>query len=104
MNKILLGFSPIFYPHMGGAERTVYELYSRLIKRHGYEIYLVTLNTENAPEYEILGGIEVYRIGRNYKSKVIKFLFLQLMPKKKRHHVISKHHEYRNNQRYIRRS
>lgn len=64
---------------MGGAERTVYELYSRLVRDHGYTVALVTLNTENAPRYELLDGIHVYRIGKPYKNKVIKILMLQVL-------------------------
>lgn len=80
MSKIkLLAFTPIFYPHMGGAERTVYELYSRCAKQYGYEIDLVTLNTENAIEREILNGIHVIRIGKPYQNKYIKFLMLQIL-------------------------
>ncbi|MDO8626776.1 MAG: glycosyltransferase family 4 protein [Candidatus Magasanikbacteria bacterium] len=77
MKRTILAFCPIFYPHMGGAERTVFELFSRLIKRHGYTVHLVTINTENAPAYEFLSGIHVYRIGKSYSNKVIKFLMFQ---------------------------
>lgn len=77
MSKSILAFTPIFYPHMGGAERTVFELYSRLIRRHGYTVTLITLNTEHAPKTEVIGGIHVVRIGRNYKSKVVKYVMLQ---------------------------
>jgi len=62
---------------MGGAERTVYELYSRLIAVHGYDIALVTVNTEGAPAYELIDGIQVYRIGKNYQNKFLKILLLQ---------------------------
>ncbi|MBU1901172.1 glycosyltransferase family 4 protein [Patescibacteria group bacterium] len=73
----ILAFTPIFYPHMGGAERTVYELYTRLVRIYGYEIHLVTINTENAPSYELIEGIHVYRISKLYKNKFIKIICLQ---------------------------
>lgn len=75
----VLSFTPIFYPHMGGAERTVYELYNRCVNQYGYEIDLVTLNTENAIDKEFLDGINVIRIGKHYQNKYIKFLMLQML-------------------------
>ena len=79
MKKNILAFCPIFYPHMGGAERTVYELYTRLVKKYGWKVFLVTLNIENAPRYENVGGIEVFRVGRAYKNKVVKFIMFQVL-------------------------
>lgn len=75
----LLAFTPIFYPHMGGAERTVYELYRRLSKEYQYEIDLVTLNTENTLVSENLDGINVFRIGKSYRNKYVKFVMLQIL-------------------------
>ncbi|MBP9760718.1 MAG: glycosyltransferase family 4 protein [Candidatus Magasanikbacteria bacterium] len=79
MKKKILAFTPIFYPHMGGAERTVYELYSRLVRDHGYEVALVTINTDHAPSYEMIDGIHVYRIGKNYTNKLVKIAVLQVL-------------------------
>jgi glycosyltransferase involved in cell wall biosynthesis len=78
-NKKILAFTPIFYPHMGGAERTVYELYVRFVNKYNCEVDLVTLNTENAKKIEILDGINIFRIGKDFKNKYIKFLLLQIL-------------------------
>ena len=62
---------------MGGAERTVYELYSRLVRDHGYTVFLVTINTEDAAKTEVLDGVHVYRVGRQMHNKYVKFFLLQ---------------------------
>jgi glycosyltransferase involved in cell wall biosynthesis len=60
MRKILI-FAGYFYPRVGGYERIIYDLSKRLVKR-GYEIHIVTCNTENVLEYEELDKIRIYRL------------------------------------------
>lgn len=97
----ILAFTPIFYPHMGGAERTVYELYSRFFTHYDYEIDLVTINTENVGTTENLDGINIFRIGKQYKNKYVKFAILQILflyfyvkNKKKGYHVLHVHYAF----------
>jgi len=60
MKRILI-FAAYFHPHIGGYEKIVYELSRRLVQS-GYEIDILTCNTEMAPAYEELDGIHVYRL------------------------------------------
>jgi glycosyltransferase involved in cell wall biosynthesis len=60
MKRILI-FAAYFYPHVGGYEKIVYELSRRLIQK-GYEIDILTCNTERALAYEELDGIHIYRL------------------------------------------
>ncbi len=57
----LLVFAGYFHPHIGGYEKCIRELYRRLIDR-GWEIDLVTCNTQGAPKEDIVDGIHVYRL------------------------------------------
>jgi glycosyltransferase involved in cell wall biosynthesis len=60
MKRILI-FAAYFYPHVGGYEKIVYELSRRLVQR-GYDIDILTCNTERALAYEELAGIHIYRL------------------------------------------
>ena len=60
MKRILI-FAAYFHPHVGGHEKVVHELSRRLVQR-GYEIDILTCNTERAPAYEELDGIHIYRL------------------------------------------
>ena len=46
---------------IGGIARHVAELYPELVKL-GHEVHLVTVKSGEAPMYEIVEGIEVYRV------------------------------------------
>jgi glycosyltransferase involved in cell wall biosynthesis len=61
MMKRILIFAAYFHPHIGGYEKIVYELSRRLVQS-GYEIDILTCNTERAPAYEELDGIKIYRL------------------------------------------
>jgi len=61
MKKILI-FASYFYPHKGGAEKYIYELYRRLIKDKNFEVDIFTNNTENVSEFEKIEGLNVYRV------------------------------------------
>lgn len=60
-DKRILIFSAYFHPHVGGYEKNVYELSRRLAER-GFEVDIITCNTQRAPTCEELDGIHVYRI------------------------------------------
>lgn len=54
-------FSAYFYPHKGGVERYVYEIYRRLVKQ-GIGVDIVSCNTNNSPVEEMIDGIQIYRL------------------------------------------
>jgi glycosyltransferase involved in cell wall biosynthesis len=57
----LLVFAAYFYPHVGGYEKNILELLRRLVDC-GYEIDVVTCNTEKTLAEESMDGIHVYRL------------------------------------------
>ncbi|NWF76984.1 MAG: glycosyltransferase family 4 protein [Chloroflexi bacterium] len=59
--KRILVFAAYFYPHVGGYEKVVYELSRRLVQK-GYEVDIVTCNTERTLAYEELDGVHLYRL------------------------------------------
>jgi len=66
----------IKHPKAGGAERNVYEVGKRLAKMNN-EIHLVSVNSGNLPDYEIVDDIIIHRIRGNimahfYVPKMIK--------------------------------
>ena len=60
--KKILIFTPFYYPHLGGVERFSSNMAESLAHDFGYEVKMVTFNTENCLEKEILDGIPVYRL------------------------------------------
>jgi glycosyltransferase involved in cell wall biosynthesis len=60
MKRILI-FAAYFHPHIGGYEKIVYELSRRLVQS-GYEIDILTCNTERVAANEELDGIHIYRL------------------------------------------
>lgn len=62
MNKRILVFTTYFYPHFGGYEKNVEELFSRIAGRDGYEVDLICFNTENAENFEIKNNLNIYRV------------------------------------------
>jgi len=60
MKRILI-FAAYFYPHLGGYAKNIYELSRRLVE-NGYEIDVVTCNTEGAPVEEEVDGICIHRL------------------------------------------
>ena len=60
MKRILI-FAAYFHPHIGGYEKIVYELSRRLVQS-GYEIDVLTCNTERVAANEKLDGIHIYRL------------------------------------------
>ncbi len=61
--KILV-LSPYFYPHIGGSERYIEELYGELVKQNPeVEVDVLTYNTENAEKLERYKNFNIYRVG-----------------------------------------
>lgn len=67
MQKKICIFAAHFYPHLGGIERYSHQLSLKLLEQ-GYQVDIVTSNTENCADEEIIDGIKVYRL------PVIKFM------------------------------
>lgn len=61
MPRKVLVFAGHFFPHVGGVERYTRELWGRLARR-GFEIALLTGNTNAAPAEESVDGIAVTRV------------------------------------------
>lgn len=59
--KRILIFAAYFYPHLGGYAKNIYELSRRLVE-NGYEIDVVTCNTEGAPVEAEVDGIAIHRL------------------------------------------
>lgn len=78
MTKRILAISPTFYPQMGGVERVIDELYSRL-PEHGTEVDLITPNL-GGPEQEVMKkGFTVYRAGTKVSWYPLKFIWYQFV-------------------------
>lgn len=59
----ILILSSYFYPHTGGSQRYMEELYAHLIRQHpDMRVDVLTYNTDHAPAQEIHRGMTVYRI------------------------------------------
>lgn len=77
-------FTAYFYPHKGGVERYVYEIYRRLVTQ-GIGVDVITCNTNNAPAEEVFDGIQIYRLdcwhllGDTYPVPKINGNFLRVM-------------------------
>lgn len=54
-------FSAQFLPHLGGVERYTYNLGKKLIE-YGHKVIIVTSNTENLCDKEVIDGMIVYRM------------------------------------------
>ncbi len=71
--KKILFLSRLFYPHIGGVEKHVYEISQRLIKK-GYKITVITEKyDETLTNFEIVDSIDVYRIFIPSNEKLKKY-------------------------------
>lgn len=61
MNRRLCIYVSHFYPHIGGLERYVEFLSKKLLKL-GYDVTIVTSNTNQSPYYEEYNGLKIYRL------------------------------------------
>ena len=62
--------TPYFYPHMGGVQKYVYEICTRLKRTFGYDLTIVSSNwhkEENTARTEQIGGLEVIRLPYQFK-------------------------------------
>lgn len=60
MTKSICFFTQ-YYPNLGGVENYTYNL-SKLMLKNGYRVTIVTSNIYRLPEYEMVDGIEIYRV------------------------------------------
>jgi len=59
----ILVISPFFYPHIGGSQRYIEELYVHLMKTHkNIHVTVLTYNTDNAPSREWYRKLTILRI------------------------------------------
>ena len=62
--------TPYFYPHMGGVQKYIYEIGTRLQRVFGHDLTIVSSNwhqEENTPKTEQIGGLEVIRLPYQFK-------------------------------------
>ena len=62
--------TPYFYPHMGGVQKYVYEIGTRLQRVFGHDLTIVSSNwhkEENTAKTEEIGGLEVVRLPYQFK-------------------------------------
>lgn len=57
----ILFFARLFYPHIGGVEKHVFEI-SQLLLKKGYEVSVITEKFDDSPEKEVYKGITIYRV------------------------------------------
>lgn len=60
MKRILI-FAGYFYPHIGGYEKIILEVATRLAKI-GYNIDIVTTKTDNSPQEETINCMRIFRL------------------------------------------
>ena len=60
-NKILFA-TPYFYPHIGGLENYAYNMAVGLNKTYGFDVVVVTSDTEKKIKLEYVNGIKIYRL------------------------------------------
>jgi glycosyltransferase involved in cell wall biosynthesis len=68
----ILALTPCYYPHMGGAERTLFELYSR-VAQAGHQVDLITIRQEDESD-TVAPGFRVYPVGHPLRSRFRKVL------------------------------
>jgi glycosyltransferase involved in cell wall biosynthesis len=59
----ILVISPFFYPHIGGSQRYIEELYTHMLEKHpNIHVTVLAYNTDNAPAEEWYRGMTIIRI------------------------------------------
>lgn len=71
---IWLNHRDIKHPNAGGAERTMYEISYRLLKK-GYEVLWLSTSGAGLPAYQELNGIRIHRMGGNFSSHFKNIVF-----------------------------
>lgn len=60
--KILV-ITPYFYPHTGGSERYMEELYGHIMKKYPHvRVDVLCYNTDNASSHEVYRNLSIYRV------------------------------------------
>lgn len=63
MKKKILVISPFFYPHIGGSQQYIEEIYAQMIKNHkDIQIYVLCYNTDKSKSYDKYRGLNIFRI------------------------------------------
>lgn len=67
---------PLFFPYMGGTEKVVKEVGSRLVRNHGHEVQVLTsmIPQAHGREVEEIDGMEVVRSSSLYLERLPGFL------------------------------
>jgi len=84
MTKILI-FSGYYLPHIGGSINHIHQITERFANQ-GYKIDIVTLNSDNSIEYEVIDNITIYRLPalhmlENYELLVLNRRSLTILKK-----------------------
>lgn len=61
--------NPFFYPYKGGTEKVLFEVYSRLAKKHNITVVTSTSSEKNKPSVEEINGIKVVRL-RTFHERI----------------------------------
>ena len=69
----ILFLSRLYYPHVGGVEKHIFEISKRLINNGNTIIVVAEKHDRALQEKEILNGIEIYRIPVNGNDWLKKF-------------------------------
>lgn len=60
--KRIAVFASYFYPHLGGYEKNIEELFRRISKKTECEADVICFNTEKVSKFERVGDLNIYRI------------------------------------------
>lgn len=59
----ILVTTPYFYPHAGGSQKYIEDLYSQLVKAHPeIKVDVICYNTDKAPKKEVYKGLSLFRV------------------------------------------
>lgn len=73
-NVLWLNHRDIFHPRAGGAERTILEVSTRLVRK-GYKVTWLSTHSPNLPLEQEINGIRILRLGGNISSHVRNLMF-----------------------------
>lgn len=60
----ILVTTPYFFPHAGGSQKYIADLYSQLIKKHPeVKVDVICYNTDGVSKTEVYKGLNIYRVG-----------------------------------------
>ena len=75
-NVIWLNHRDIMHPRAGGAERTIYEISTRLVKK-GYKVLWLSTLSGGLSTFQEIDGVEIHRLGGNVSAHIRNLLFEQ---------------------------